>query len=191
VTGKPTSQRIEYLYVIGGFLDDLRITFGPGLNTIIGARGTGKTTAVEFIGYALDALPNREHASDERKRIETLIKRNLDGGRIEVGIRAPDGTAYRITRSYGDEPIVLDASSAPAAVNLKSGLFRADIFSQNAVESIADRPLFQLDLIDSFAGPQIAENFSREQQLVSTLKANAHQIIPLELEVATITDELV
>ncbi|MFV0446020.1 MAG: AAA family ATPase [Planctomycetaceae bacterium] len=183
-------QRIETLSVIGGFLDGLQISFGDGLNTIIGARGTGKTTAVEFIGYALDSLPSREHAADERKRIETLVKRNLGGGRICVGIRARDGSTYNVTRSFGDEPIILDADEQPVSVNLKSGLFRADIFSQNAVESIADRPLFQLDLIDSFSGQQIADIFSREQQLISTLKANAHQIIPQEREVATICDEL-
>jgi energy-coupling factor transporter ATP-binding protein EcfA2 len=183
-------QRIEHLSVIGGFLDGLRITFREGLNTIIGARGTGKTTAVEFIGYALDSLPSREHAADERKRIETLVKRNLGGGRISVGIRAKDGARYNVTRAFGDEPIILDADDQPVSVNLKSGLFRAEIYSQNAVESIADRPLFQLDLIDSFAGQQMAETFSREQQIVSTLKANAHQIIPLEREVAAINDEL-
>lgn len=190
MSGTSVSQRIEHLSVIGGFLDGLRITFGAGLNTIIGARGTGKTTAVEFIGYALDSLPSREHATDERKRIETLVKRNLGGGRISVGIRAKDGAHYNVTRTFGDEPIILDADEQPVSVNLKSGLFRADIYSQNAVESIADRPLFQLDLIDSFAGQQIADIFSREQQLVSTLKANAHQVIPLEREVATINDEL-
>ncbi|MFV0442080.1 MAG: AAA family ATPase [Planctomycetaceae bacterium] len=183
-------QQIETLSVIGGFLDGLQVSFGDGLNTIIGARGTGKTTAVEFIGYALDSLPSREHAADERKRIETLVKRNLGGGRICVGIRARDGSTYNVTRTFGDEPIILDGHEQPVSVNLKSGLFRADIFSQNAVESIADRPLFQLDLIDSFSGQQIADIFSREQQLISTLKANAHQIIPLEREVATICDEL-
>ena len=188
--GKPISQRIEYLSVIGGFLDGLRITFRGGLNCVIGARGTGKTTAVEFVGYALDALPHREHAADERKRIENLVKRNLDGGRIEIGIRATDGMAYRVMRSFGDEPIVLDESGAPAPVSLKSGLFRAEIYSQNAVESIADRPLFQLDLIDSLSGQQVAEFFTREQQLVSALKANAHQIMPLEREIESIQDEM-
>ncbi|MGD9854024.1 MAG: AAA family ATPase [Planctomycetaceae bacterium] len=133
-------QRIEYLSVIGVFLDGLRITFGAGLNTIIGARGIGKTTAVEFIGYALDSLPSQEHAADERKRIETLVKRNLGGGRISVGIRAKDGARYNVTRTFGDEPIILDADEQPVSINLKSGLFRADIDSQNAVESIADRP---------------------------------------------------
>ena len=187
---RPAPHRILSLSVIGGFLDGLELSFGQGLNTIIGARGTGKTTAIEFIGYALDSLPSREHAADERKRIETLVKRNLGGGRICVGILGNDGARYNVTRSFGDEPIVLDAKEQPVSLSLKSGVFRADIYSQNAVESIADRPLFQLDLIDSFAGQPIADVFAREQQLISTLKANAHQIIPLEREVAAITDEL-
>lgn len=190
MSGTLVSQRIEYLSVIGGFLDGLRVAFGPGLNTIIGARGTGKTTVVECIAYALDTLPSSDHAPLERKRVETLIKRNLNGGRIEIGIRAKDGTSYTVTRAYGDEPIVLDADGIAATVNLKAGLFRADVFGQNAVESIADRPLFQLDLIDSFSSPSIQQIGSREKQIVSMLAANAHQIIPLEQELSAIQDEL-
>lgn len=183
-------QRIEYLSVIGGFLDGLRITFGDGLNTIIGARGTGKTTGIEFVGYALDLLPSQEHAAQERKRIDTLVKRNLDGGRIEVGVRTKDGTAFRIMRSYGDDPIIVDEDGDPSPITLKSGLFRAEIYGQNAVESIADRPLFQLDLIDSFAGKAIDEINAREKQVVSILAANAHQLIPMERDVGAIQEEL-
>lgn len=190
MNGTMVSQRIEYLSVIGGFLDGLHVRFSAGLNTIIGARGTGKTTVVECLAYALDTLPSSDHAPQERKRVETLIKRNLNGGRIEVGIRAKDGSPYKVTRSFGDEPIVVDADGVAATVNLKSGLFRADVYGQNAVESIADRPLFQLDLIDSFATQAIQQITSREKQIVSMLAANAHQIIPLEQEVGNIQDEL-
>ena len=188
--GNLVTQRIEYLSVIGGFLDGLHVTFGTGLNTIIGARGTGKTTVVECLAYALDTLPSSDHAPQERKRVETLIKRNLNGGRIEVGIRAQDGTTYKVTRSFGDDPIVLDADGIAAAVNLKGGLFRTDVYGQNAVESIADRPLFQLDLIDSFASEAIQQIACHERQIVSLMVANAHQIIPLEQEVESIQEEL-
>lgn len=77
-----------------------------------------------------------------------------------------------------------------ATVNLKSGLFRADVYGQNAVESIADRPLFQLDLIDSFATQAIQQIASCEKQIVSMLAATAPQINPLEQEVGNIQDEL-
>ena len=184
------SHRIESLSVIGGFLDGLHLEFGEGLNCIIGARGTGKTTAIEFIGYALDLLPNQEHAAQDRKRIDTLVKRNLNGGRMEVGIRTKDGTPFKVMRSYGDDPIVLDEDGDPTPVALKSGLFRAEIFGQNAVELIADRPLFQLDLIDSFSNQAIGEINSRERQLTSMLTANAHQLMPMEQEISAIREDL-
>ena len=55
-------HRIRWLSVVGGFLDGTKIEFAPGLNCIIGARGTGKTTALEFIRFALDAMPDERDA---------------------------------------------------------------------------------------------------------------------------------
>ncbi len=45
-------------------------------------------------------------------------------------------------------------------------------------------------LVDGRTAPQpIADIFAGEQQRISTLKVNAHQLIPLEREVSVITDE--
>lgn len=35
-------HQLRWLSVVGGFLDGLKIEFAPGLNCIIGGRGTGK-----------------------------------------------------------------------------------------------------------------------------------------------------
>jgi DNA repair exonuclease SbcCD ATPase subunit len=85
------SHRIRSLSVIGGFLDGLTFEFDNGLNCLIGVRGTGKTTVLEFAHYALDLLPSRDCDASERHRIESLIQRNLASGRIEVGIETKDG----------------------------------------------------------------------------------------------------
>lgn len=45
---------IEKLQIEGGFLDGLNIELKNDLNTIIGARGTGKSTFIELIRYCLD-----------------------------------------------------------------------------------------------------------------------------------------
>lgn len=37
-------HQLKSLTIIGGFLDGVRIDLATGLNCIIGARGTGKTT---------------------------------------------------------------------------------------------------------------------------------------------------
>jgi len=73
------SHRIRCISIIGGFLDGTKFELADGLNCFIGARGAGKTTMLEFVRYALDALPSREEQPTERRRIESLVEKNLAG----------------------------------------------------------------------------------------------------------------
>ena len=68
------SHRIRCISIIGGFLDGTKFELADGLNCFIGARGAGKTTMLEFVRYALDALPSREEQPIERRRIESRIE---------------------------------------------------------------------------------------------------------------------
>lgn len=181
-------HRLKSLSVVGGFLDGMNIDFADGLNCLIGARGTGKTTVLEFIRYALDAMPADGPA---RKRVETLVEGNLAGGRIEVAIQNRDGLAYIVSRSAGEAPVVLDANRAPTEINLRSGgLFNVDIFSQNEVEAVADEAGSQLSLIDNFQAGQIATIDHRIRSLVADLDSNASKIIPLRQKIETVTEAL-
>ncbi len=145
------SHRLKSLTVIGGFLDGVIFDLSEGLNCIIGARGTGKTTVLEQVRFALDALPVHDEDPDERRRIESLIAQNLAGGRVELTIETKDGLTYTVTRTEGEDPIILDADGHATELTLgNGGLFSADIYSQNEVERIADRSLSQLNLIDNF-----------------------------------------
>ncbi len=146
---------------------------------------------VELIRYALDALPNRDTYPAERRRIETLVERNLAGGRIEVTIETKDGLSYIISRSAGEEPNVLTADRQPTDITFKAGgVFRADIYSQNEVENIADRTTSQLVLFDNFEAETIAEMETRLDHIRSSLTANANQIVPLQTRIAALSEEL-
>ena len=50
----PDTGFIKRLEIVGGFFDEFVIEFAEGLNCIIGARGTGKTTALEALRLAFD-----------------------------------------------------------------------------------------------------------------------------------------
>ena len=181
-------HRLKSLSVVGGFLDGMNIEFADGLNCLIGARGTGKTTVLEFIRYAMDDMPGDGAA---RKRIESLVEGNLQGGRIEVAIQNRDGLSYIVSRSTGEPPVVLDAGRSPTEINLRSGgLFSADIFSQNEVEAVADEAGSQLNLIDNFRASKITSFDHRIRALNADLDSNASKIIPLAQKIDTITDEL-
>ena len=181
-------HRLRWLSVVGGFMDGAKIEFAPGLNCIIGARGTGKTTVLEFIRFALDAMPDDTAAC---KRIEGLVNRNLDCGRVELGIETKDGLAYVVSRTLGEDSVVLSEDGEPTEITLKAGgFFKADIFSQNEVESIADRSLSQLELIDNFEVVRIAELNVQLKHVGVELAGNANGIQPLQEKIAALKEEL-
>jgi hypothetical protein len=136
-------------------------------------------------------LPSREANPVEHRRIESLVQQNLAGGRVEVKVETKDGLQYTITRSWGEDPIVLTAEGQATAIALAgSGIFKADIFSQNEVEGIADRATSQLALIDNFENEAIAQLDADAKQILSMLSANAGQIMPLRDKLAALGDEL-
>lgn len=170
-------HRLKSLSVVGGFLDGMNIEFADGLNCLIGHRGTGKTTVLEFVRYALDEFP-RDDGGQARKRVEALVRSNLGDGRIRLALETRDGLEYTIDRSTSGEPMVLTDDGQPTDVRINSaGIFSADIFSQNEVENIADSPQSQLELIDRFAAGEIAEINRKVADLRAKLDANTNAIV--------------
>jgi len=83
-----------------GFLDGLDLSFRPGLNTLIGARGTGKTSIIELIrfcfgipGYTAESTrKSKEHALSILGNGQVTLTVN-DGVRSLSMSRAADGVS--------------------------------------------------------------------------------------------------
>lgn len=171
-------HRIQSIAFSGGFFDGTKIELADGLNCLIGNRGTGKTTALEFVRYALDSFPED---SKLRRRVEALVAQNLGGGRVELVIETSDGMEYTVSRTADDPPIVYTPDGEPTSISLgAAGVFRADIFSQNEVESIAGDPASQLGLLDGFVAEDIAAIEREEEETLNDLRSNALKLGKLE-----------
>ena len=183
------SQRLRSIHITGGFLDGAVFDLADGLNCLIGARGTGKTSVLELVRYALDALPA---ANDpERQRIENLVKANLGDGTVELLVETRDGLTYKVIRSWQDDPVVVTADGSPTEISLRAGgVFRADIYSQNEIERIADQALSQLSLIDNFEANQIAQITAELRTLTSKLATNATTLLPLQDQIDGLNSEI-
>ena len=168
---------------MGGFWDGLEMDFASGLNCIIGARGTGKTTILELCRYCLGQM----HATDpiRQQNLTKLIKANLDRGTVVVTIETRDGMKYRVARGSSGEPEVSDERGTPSDISLSRGqVFAADFYSQHQIEDIAMSPCSQLDVIDQFVADEIAALEPARRDVVSALEKNSADIHQLRQQIA-------
>lgn len=165
-------HRILALSVTGGFLDGLRLNFADGLNCIIGGRGTGKTTVLEFIRYLLCSDDPHERG----KANKDVVEENLKSGKIVLDIETQSGVPYRIERSLGEAAALFNAKGDPITASLdRSRLFKADIYGQNKIEEIARNSRFQLQLIDRFAEADVRRVQEEIERIKHTLRQKINE----------------
>jgi exonuclease SbcC len=93
---------------------DTRIEFDSGITGIIGPNGSGKTTILEAIAWALYGMPaargTRESIRSYRAAARASVKVELD---FELG-----GHRYFVTRGLTNAEVYLDGGSAPIATSI-------------------------------------------------------------------------
>lgn len=154
------------LRITGGFLAGTELEFADGLNCLIGGRGTGKTTALEFLRFGLGLMPDPKISPQRHRAIEGLVKANLTGGRLSIELRTKTGMNYTAQRGVSEAVQVINEAGTPVPVALdRDQIFSADVFSQNEIEEIASNPAAQLDLLDRFVDNETT-TIARELELL-------------------------
>lgn len=143
---------IESLSITSGFLADQKFEFHEGLNSILGAKGSGKSLAVEFLRFALSQQPTiGELLMDHEAKLEKKLQLH---GEVSVIFSDETGRKYQINRTYnpadGNPTEIIDKST-----NTKKDLDLSQIFpimflSQNEIIRIAENTNSQREFIDKF-----------------------------------------
>lgn len=128
------SSAIQRICFSDGYLDGVNVELSEHLNTVIGGRGTGKSTLLECIRFALNLQPFGKSAQAQHNAI---IKANLanEKGSVEITISsaAMQGRIFTVKRRYGDQPVVVDDKgnvSPYQPVDLLPGL---ELYGQNEI----------------------------------------------------------
>ena len=148
---------INSLRVFGGYLDGFSVEFSAHLDTIIGGRGTGKSTIINLIRYALGKEPNKERV----KEYNEMIEHNLgSGSRVEMEVTsyAQYGQKFKIIRRYKTDPVIEDANGNVTSMVADEILPNIEIYGQNEI----------VDVIKS--NPSIAKIVSRLFSVDSSLR---------------------
>ena len=96
---------------------DTRIDFDLGLTGIIGPNGSGKTTILEAIAWALYGMPA---ARGKRQDIRSLSAQGRAGVKVELDFDL-SGHRHRVVRTLSSAELYLDGASSPIA-NSTSGV---------------------------------------------------------------------
>ncbi|MDE0309196.1 MAG: hypothetical protein OXI60_05120 [Acidiferrobacterales bacterium] len=133
-----------------GILGGAEICLSPELNTVIGIRGSGKSSVIEGIRYALN-IPLGDQASDVEYK-ESLVRHLLrSGGRISMDAIDRRGQLYQIRRILGERPdVYVDGQLQPGVSIRETVLHQPVYFGQKDLSSTSTG--FERDLIEKLAG---------------------------------------
>lgn len=132
-------MRIKRVQIEEGFLDGLDVSFAPGLNVIIGERGTGKTSLIELVRFCFSKQGHTSNSTSAKRSRDHALS-ILGSGQVTVTLSDGEREVF-VTRTASDE--------SPRA----SGPFvRPIIFSQTEIETVGLQAQGRINLIDSFGG---------------------------------------
>ena len=143
---------IKSVKINSGFLIDVEASFHCGLNSILGAKGTGKSLLIEFMRFTLDQ--ESTHPEIAKDHEEKLRERLGQYGQVEINICDETGKEFQIVRTYNpaeDNPLECKDLSKNEVIDVDiSQLFPILFLSQTEIIKIAEDLDEQMKFIDKF-----------------------------------------
>lgn len=161
-------SRIQNIRFTGGTLAEKQIQFSPELNTMIGIRGSGKSSILEVMRYVLE-IPFGEKSGDKKYK-EELVKYTMgSGGKVEMDVVDRHGKAYTISKVYGEDTNVEDSGQLLQGVAIRESILRKPIyFGQKDLSSTGEG--FEKDLVNKLLG-------SKRDEVLQKISAQKVKVI--------------
>ena len=168
---------IEGLHIEGQFMRDFWMTLSPHLNVLIGVKGSGKTSILECLRFALGSDVPNERQGEVAKHLNAILG---SAGRIRLLLKRDDGARLLVDRRVTDRKFRIHFED-DREIEINSAetlLFPAAVLGWHEIEHAAtDRQIRRLHM-DAITG--------REEVKTLTEKAKLHALSIRQLhEVAT------
>ncbi|MDE0507455.1 MAG: ATPase [Gammaproteobacteria bacterium] len=170
-------SQIYSVSIEGGYFDGLSAKVSGHLNAVIGGRGTGKSTLLECVRYALD-VPHK--SEDAIRQGDQIVKENLGkaGGRVVLQLRSAANhmNHYTVIRRYGEPPRVIDEQGNESRLHPGRDLLPSvEIYGQNEIYDLARSPGALTRVLDRFL-PESAEQQMRLDSVLRKLRENSERL---------------
>lgn len=169
----------------GGFLDGTRLHFNGNLNVLVGGRGTGKSTVIESLRYALAIDPIGEEAT---KAHQGVLKHVLKSGtKVSLLVRShhPAKHDYTIERIVPNPPVVKDEQGNVLNLSPRDVVPGVEVFGQHEISELTKSREKLTLLLERFverdpsAGPQKAKvrlELERSRSRIADVQRELKQI---------------
>ena len=175
---------IQSIRFEGGILDGQEVNFSAELNALIGIRGSGKSSLLEALRYALD-IPFGDKTSDQSYK-ESLVAHTLgSGGKVVLEAMDKHRCAYTIARRLNDLPEVFVAGQLQPGVAIRETVIHKPIyFGQKDLSSTGEG--FEKDLVEKLVGENLRD--IREETL--TQKGKVKSLVQRLQKMDNITEKM-
>ncbi len=181
-------SHVDAIRFEGGLFDGKRVTFSPHLNCLIGIQGSGKSSVLESLRYALD-VEFGDKAQDKEYK-DGLIPHVLkSGGKVVVEATDRHGTRYEVRRIFGHAPDVYVAGEFQPGVSIRETVINRPLYFGQKDLAAAGKE-FGRDLVEKLIGdglkPYRKVTAEKKDELglaveaLSSLKSDADQLAVLE-----------
>lgn len=155
---------IESISFQGGKFDGQIIRFSPELNTLIGIRGSGKSSVLEVIRYMFD-LP----VQTDKTHKESLIKNIFgSGGKATLTVIDKHGKRYSISRILGERSNVIDENRNDLNVTALSLFDGVQYFGQKDLSNSSDH---ENGLLEKLVGGKIGQTADVDSSVSELVEA--------------------
>lgn len=172
----------------GGFLDGVTIPISSDLTALIGGRGTGKSTVIESLRYALGLSPIGGEAAKDHKSIVDNVVRSGTIIKVAVETVTPSPRSFTIQRVVPDPPVVLDASGTATNQTPLDVIGQVEVFGQHELAELANDPSRIAEMVQRLSGTGGPDPDHQETQ--NKLATNREQLTRAEDTRAALQEEL-
>lgn len=173
---------------MGGFLDGVAIPLSTDLTSLIGGRGTGKSTAIESLRFVLGLSPIGEEAKRDHDGIVSGVLKSGTVVKLLVETNSPAARTFTIERSVHNPPVVRDESGIATSLQPNDVIADVEIFGQHELAELTNDSSKVASMLQRFQGKD--ELTAEHVDILNKLKLNREGMARAEEERAQLEDEL-
>lgn len=170
---KVQNAYIKSIAFTGGKLDGQTVHFNHGMNNLIGIRGSGKSSLLEAIRYALDIDLNEKENED--KKYKDNIVRNILGnsGKMVTTIIDEHNNVYRLEKILGDATSIYKDEEYKPGLRPEHILKKPIYYGQKDLSKIGSTLSIE-SLIGQLTGQSLREKrneiHQKSQEVIDTIE---------------------